>query len=250
VNSQKIAKLETLLDRVKTRASAPRAAAVRAAVPAATAVAPLLVEDVPSSEDVTQLHVPMPSEAGAEMETSSAMEASDAEIEEMLDADIEVSTELIEIDVEEEGPATTDSSAEIVLEPIDEFAVAEALSQSDLTAESTPEPVFANELEAEPPVSSRRPVSLESAAEEEPSAPRHTPPPESGKQVAAPPFAAAASKPTAVGAWREPGMPEGHVPERVSPVLPAAANVVKLEAEALAFKPANFGDLLDATLAL
>ena len=98
----------------------------------------------------------------------------------------------------------------------------------------------ANEIEEPAPSSSRRPIAEEVAYGEQ-SSPRHTPPPESGKQVAVPsghPSGHSSGRPSAtsippdslephtlIGGWREPGL---GVPGLGIPVIAPAPSGVRL----------------------
>lgn len=151
------------------------------------------------------------------------------------DSDVEVSSEVVEVDIDIDEPMPLESGAQPVaqqtmppedlLEDAEEQPM-EAQSSVRPPAESREEEVAhaappANEIEEPTPSSSRRPIAGEEASAEEAyeaeSSPRHTPPPESGKQVAAAPSAHPPSrKPSApppsleghtlIGGWREPGL--------------------------------------------
>ena len=109
------------------------------------------------------------------------------------------------------------------LEEVDEPpALTQPGGPADLAASAAPPAPPANEIEEPAPSSSRRPIAAEApeVTYGEESAPRHTPPPESGKQVAAPSVIPAASARkssipppppsleghTLIGGWREPGL--------------------------------------------
>lgn len=376
--SQKIAKLEALLARVQSRATAPRSGPVviaRAAqpapvippapptpapptvqpeseplaAPAAARAATLAFSEPPNAAAADEFFQTVPPAAADDDEVSeaelaeaelAAVAAAEGDVESVdLNADdVEVSSEVVEvdIDVDESGAAAVvamESGAQPVaaaaspdeLEEVEEHENAgdadEAEEAEAAARTSAPPPigapteevahVAANELEEPVPSSSRRPVASEAPeaeAYEEESAPRHTPPPESGKQVAAPSVNPAPRKSsfppdsleghTLIGGWREPGLPGGPpagpspvrvpapgaafapptagpspvappqmgppstlgampgpkparlAPEVVRPELPAGGRVATLEGTAPTFKPANFGELLDATLAL
>ncbi len=164
------------------------------------------------------------------------------------DADVEVSSETVEVDIDIDEPTPMESGAQPVAqqtmppgdleEEVDERPIETDPSMRppayEEVAQAAPPP--ANEIEEPAPSSSRRPIAGEEPAEAygEESAPRHTPPPESGKQVAAPsvhPVAARASAEpsmnlsapppsleghTLVGGWREPGL---------GPVVPGSTGV-------------------------
>ena len=139
----------------------------------------------------------------------------------------------------------------------------------------------------EPPTSSRRPIALEppeppleelAFGDAPPPPAAHTPPPESGRQVAAPPVdlefdgdsTGVRSRPDEVPVIRKPAeihrpaevaLPPPVPPPKPAPPAPLAPEVTRASLEAKgdmasysggapAFKPATFGDLLDATLKL
>ncbi|AKU94499.1 hypothetical protein AKJ09_01163 [Labilithrix luteola] len=274
--------------------------------------------------EVSEAEVSEAELAEAELAAAAAAEG-DVESVDLNADDVEVSAEVVEvdIDVEESGAAAVamESGAQPVaaaagpdeLEEVEEPAARTSAPPPALGAptEEVAHVAAANELEEPVPSSSRRPVASDAPeaeeAYEEESAPRHTPPPESGKQVAAPSVSPAprnSSFPpeslgghTLIGGWREPGLPGGPPaigspvrvpgpgafapqatgqspvappqmgppstlgampgpkparlsPEVVRPELPAGGRVATVEGTAPAFKPANFGELLDATLAL
>jgi hypothetical protein len=145
-----------------------------------------------------------------------------------IDADVEVSSEVVDIDIDVEEAEALESGAQPVahqtappgeledeLEPLAAAPAEPAAELEEVAASSPP----ANEIEEPTPSSSRRPIAGEEPVAEaysEESAPRHTPPPESGKQVAAapsnPPSRAPSMPPpsleghTLIGGWREPGL--------------------------------------------
>lgn len=349
---EKIAKLEGLLARVRERAESgevTRAGSGAYPVPSRTVVPPseiaeaLLGEDAATmptelpeqSEAVPQIHVPpappvavsmppLPATSGwsdpppptsaeppqvaeAFTETTAPPAPDDS------DVDVEVSTEVVEIDIDEPGFAAADrgfapaeSGAQLVAEQVSDEPLHEDLAEA-LVATTTsippelvesippdlvePQTPAGNEVLEPEPSSSPRPIEDAYAAAdrayEEESAPRHTPPPESGKQVAAasvrpealrkssvPPDSlggntlvdmSAPAAPT--GAWREPGLsapssrgsrvPPSAAPPTVNlspevtrPAVAIEANVVRIDGTSPSFAPATFGELLDATLAL
>lgn len=183
------------------------------------------------------------------------------------DADVEVSSEVVDIDVDVDvddtgmplesgaqpvadhaslppddgggiGETTMADAQHPVLGPENEAHSEHEHEHEAAAAQQTP----ANEIEEPAPSSSPRPIASEKPeAFEEESAPRHTPPPESGKQVAAapstPPRKQTSAPPpsieghTLIGGWREPGLggpaigasgsPQVRVPAPVSPGGPA-----------------------------
>ncbi len=296
---QRIGRLEELLNRVKTRAAAPRPGSAMevpsAMAAAAPAYAPPPFAQPPPAPVVLERHAHATSFAEEEPRTT------DYEME------VEVSTETVDIDIDvEEAIAgeevmAMESGAQLVAaggyrgDEGDALATEPpeaAADMEDRTLAGANVLGAANELEEPAPSSSPRPIEAEAAlAAEEESAPRHTPPPESGKQVAAPsaspPRASSAppgplSEPpssigghtiigVAPGAYRAPAVPSAEprppaappakaappqapparvVAEVTRPNLPAVAKVAAFEGAAPVFKPASFGDLLDATLGL
>ncbi len=266
MSAARVEKLEALLARVAQRAGLPRPAfgvlpaAQFAAAPAALTAA------VP----------PMRALAG------SAPELTVDESEDYMDTDVEVSTEVVEVDVDEGDE--------------------QAIREDALAASAAHDEHQEQEEEERAPASSRRPVALSQEEEHDEYAdnpPRHTPPPESGRQVAAsapspaPPLASE-RRPSAppepqVGGWREPGLEAPRTPSVVPAprpvVAPAAssgaavtlsaspgqpivggppggpaqvmrpeikpnAEVAKIEGEIAAAEESSFGDLLDSSLSI
>jgi len=117
------------------------------------------------------------------------------------------------------------------------------------------ERVREEEVEEEAPVSSRRPVVPEpeerlaelAFGAEEPSPPRHTPPPESGRLPAAPAAQFEASGGTNADA-EQPAIELA--PEAIRGPLASGAQVVDVIGAAQRFAPSSFVELLDASLAL
>jgi len=317
---ERITRLEALLDRVKTRASQPRPrliSAPAAAIPAAAAAPAYVPEAQPPTAPPPPNTVPPPTIAtspppemtgwsappAAVQQDAASLDTSDERTEisystttDDVDVDVEVSTEVVEVDIDIDEPLPAESGQQPVAELADarapemeEPAVTEQYRSSD--APELQMMAGANEVVEPEPSSSPRPItdpSRDQPAYEEESSPRHTPPPESGKQVAvapsAPPRRPSEPAPpsleghTLVGGWREPGIPQQtgqhqgvrvpapaspdravSVPEisqtRLSPEvtraeLPDTAKVASFEGSAPAFKPSSFGELLDATLGL
>ena len=219
------------------------------------------------------------------------------------DGDMEVSSETVEVDIDIDEPMPMESGAQPVAQQtmppddledeVEEQPMATQPSvrppphlDDEVTQMAAPPP--ANEIEEPAPSSSRRPIAAEEVAETygEESAPRHTPPPESGKQVAAPSVHPSSVRPSAPpppslgghtlqGGWREPGLgvPEisptaGGVrlptpppaaaaqasgtrlsPDVTRPDLSAGGAVATFEGAPIA-KPTTMGELLDLTLSL
>jgi hypothetical protein len=124
-------------------------------------------------------------------------EASEA-VAAAMEAEVEVSSEVVEVDIDVDEPTMTTSAPQGLSyssPPAELEVVGEEETYTDTgTTTNADELAFAqpaNELEEPAPSSSPRPIELPGNAYEEEleSAPRHTPPPESGKQVAAVPSA-------------------------------------------------------------
>ena len=235
---EQIRRLEDLLSRVQTRAQEPRAGGVAyaAAEPAPYVESPIASVAVSVSFDEPEPDSLPPDTAHGD----NTYAASD-------DAEVEVSSEVVEVDIDIDEPIShpvMESGAQPVALPTmppeeledaeDELPLATQPSLLPPPEEHAPIAAApANEIEEEAPSSSRRPIAGEEPAESysEESAPRHTPPPESGKQVTAPSVhpAARGSEPsfnreegasglnpsapppsleghTLVGGWREPGL--------------------------------------------
>ncbi|HEY8076794.1 MAG TPA: hypothetical protein VIF62_21860 [Labilithrix sp.] len=209
---EKIAALEELLARVQSRAAEPRQAA-QAPVRAAPQMIPTPALGTPQSfprQSIPQA-MPTPPPPAPATEPPEAYEDS---------TEVEVSSEVVEvdIDVEDTGLAGAESGEQRTTSPPD------SMEEAPATNAEPDVHVGGNELVEEAPSSSPRPI--EPTYEEE-SAPRHTPPPESGKQVSAAPSAApprrntppATQLPstpppsleghTLIGGWREPGLGPG-----------------------------------------
>jgi hypothetical protein len=128
-----------------------------------------------------------------------------------------------------------------------------------LAEEAATEEVASSELVDEAPTSSRRPIAI---PEEEYSAPRHTPPPESGKQVAAPSLsggettgvrksAGPPALPASAIPAAQPAAPAPLEPDVLRSTLPEAAKVASIEGTpAVTPRPKTFGELLDLALDL
>lgn len=189
----KIERLEALLARVQSRAAERRAATNGASVVPPVSVAPVTTK---------------PSEPPSYIESLPP----DAMMHDE-DVDVEVSAEVVDIDIDvDEMGMPLESGAQPVAE--------HTILVDDGAGEEPPAvQAAANELEEPAPSSSPRPIVEPSESFEEESAPRHTPPPESGKQVAAPSASPAPRKSslpppsveghTLIGGWREPGIPAG-----------------------------------------
>lgn len=215
-NPARIAKLEALLSRVQSRASAPRATNG-----AAVYVASATTAEFAEQEEHTQL------DAAQVTDTRTAPPPADASHDAYDDdAEVEVSSEVVEVDIDVDEPIAAESGAQPVSHVTEPPAELEEVVDDDVPVNTRPSGASeeiaaaqpANELEEPAPSSSRRPIGDEAAAAagyEEESSPRHTPPPESGKQVspsASPPRKSTVPPPpsleghTLIGGWREPGL--------------------------------------------
>jgi len=238
-----IARLETLLLRVRARAAEPRA---RPVVPPPGPAMPFAGVSAAEEEDEQPTLPPPPI-----VEAPAPLPALD-----------------IDVAVEEPAPvaaAAADSQRQS-LHSRERLVAAQPLSRA--TPEIIPEPApeiepvhqeeAAPEIEQVPqeeaPISSRRPVMPEpeerlaemAFGAAEPSPPRHTPPPESGRLPAVPAAqlegvetAAAVERPT-----RELS------PEIIRAELAASTSVADVVGEAQAFAPSTFAALVDASLQL
>jgi hypothetical protein len=246
-SKEKIGRLQELLERVQMRASAERAhgdvamdAGYAAASPAAStpasayeaAAAPAAQTSPPPAaynDRAVELSAAPPTPAFA-----SAPPAAELDYDINTDSEVEVSSEVVEVDIDIDEPMALESGAQPVaqqtmppedlMEEVEEEPMATQPSVRPAAEEQREEEVAhaappANEIEEPTPSSSRRPIAGEEPSAEayEPeSSPRHTPPPESGKQVAAPSAHPPSRKPSApppsleghtlVGGWREPGL--------------------------------------------
>jgi hypothetical protein len=223
VSREQIERLHHLLHRVQVRAQEPRTnGAAHVKVAEAATPAPASVEIEHGSLP------PMVHAAATERHIDAYISSED-------DADVEVSSETVEVDIDIDEPMPMESRAQPIAqlttppeeleEEVEEPPMALQPSgppqRDDVITQMAP----ANEIEEPAPSSSRRPIAAETAETYgEESAPRHTPPPESGKQVAAPsvhPVAARGAEPSApppsleghtlIGGWREPGL--GNAPQ-------------------------------------
>ena len=228
---EQIGRLQSLLERVQMRAQEARAmgAAFAPVAPAAPAYATPTPE--PASAEVDHDSFPPDTAHGG------AQPAPEAYADSEDDSYVEVSSETVEVDIDIDEPMAMESGAQPIAQPtmppeaLEEEADEEAIATAPpMAAASVHEEVThiaaANEIEEPAPSSSRRPIAGEepTGTYSEESAPRHTPPPESGKQVAAPSVHPAAARSgseasinpsapppsleghTLIGGWREPGL--------------------------------------------
>lgn len=216
-NPARIQKLEALLSRVQSRASEPRATNGAVAYAASAATSEFAEQEEHTQLDAVQVTDvrTAPPPAG-----TASHDAYDD------DAEVEVSSEVVEVDIDVDEPIAAESGAQPVSHVTEPPAELEEVVDDDVPVNTRPSGASeelaaaqpANELEEPAPSSSRRPIGDEAAAAagyEEESSPRHTPPPESGKQVspsASPPRKSTVPPPpsleghTLIGGWREPGL--------------------------------------------
>ncbi len=242
--NENVSRLQGLLERVQMRGVLPREARLgaHAASPvyAAPAPAPVLLEAAQHAFEDPAVELEVAEATPAPAPVSSLPPATveyEADGDMDSDMEVEVSSEVVEVDIDIDEPMPMESGAQLVAQqtmPPGELEAEEELEP--LVAQAAEEPAaeleevveeaapLANEVEEPSPSSSRRPIAGEEPLAEaygEESAPRHTPPPESGKQVAVAPSAPPARDPsvpppsmpppsleghTLVGGWREPGL--------------------------------------------
>jgi len=242
-----IAKLEALLLRVRARTAEPRAA--RAAPANAPPAAELQVSSPVEEEEDDQPTIPPPPMVQVAQDQGLPVEVGLAVEERVARAPSRAP----------ESPVQPLESRErLVAAPQFEPAAPEIVAdEAPRQVDGAPEieQVREEEVDEEPPVSSRRPVMPEpeerlaemAFGAEEPSLARHAPPPESGRLPAAP----AAELAAAGGASTEAEVPTRElVPEAIVGQLAASARVADVIGEAQRFAPSSFAALLDASLGL
>ena len=234
-SKEKLSRLQELLERVQLRAAAARAhgASEESHAAAQTSPPPAAYNE----RDEEMLAGPATPAQASVLPAGEPSVYPEAEVDYDVntDSEVEVSSEVVEIDIDVDEPMPLESGAQPVAqqtmppedleEEVDEQPMATQPSVRPHADEPREEEVThaappANEIEEPAPSSSRRPIAGEEAsvgAYEPESAPRHTPPPESGKQVAAAPsnhpHSRNPSAPppsleghTLIGGWREPGL--------------------------------------------
>jgi len=321
-SKEKLSRLQELLERVQLRAAAARAhgaseeshaaaspAASASAAPAYDAPAAAQTSPPPAAyneRDEEMLAGPATPAQASVLPAGEPSVYPGAEVayDVNTDSEVEVSSEVVEIDIDVDEPMPLESGAQPVAqqtmppedleEELDERRLETEPSipaaARENVAHAAPPP--ANEIEEPAPSSSRRPIASEEPTETygDESAPRHTPPPESGKQVAGPSVHPTAREPsthpslapasleghTLIGGWREPGLgpatgvrvpapaPSAPPPAALAPQasatrlvadvtepdLAATANVARFEGASPVATPTTLGELLDLTLAL
>jgi hypothetical protein len=240
--SRTIAKLEALLLRVRSRATEPRAARA-----IATGLAPVLelTVDPPIDEEDDQPTLPPPPITGAVQEEGVPLDI-DVTVEE---AHVAVAARAADSPVQ----AVDSRDRLVVALPVPEVVAEEA--STEVEGAPVAQKVGEEVEDEEPPVSSRRPVMPEpeerlaemAFGAEEPSPPRHSAPPESGRLPAV--AAASFDAVDAVNAAVE-SPPRELAPEAIRGDLASSAGVIDVIGEAQRFAPSTFGALLDASLAL
>ena len=221
-----IARLESLLARIHSRAEGPRVVAAARVVAAPAAPGPVPV-----------MHAPPPREAPA---------VTEAEI--VVDVEVQVATpETVLAVVVEEEPAPP-----AALESREQLVAAEPAP----VAESAPVEIEVEE-EVRAPISSRRPIPPQPEEQlaamafgaEEPQPARHTPPPESGRLLAAP-AADFDAEVTEVREAQKVASPVPLVPHATAAVLAPSDVVADVVGAPRPAVPATFVAVLDASLAL
>jgi hypothetical protein len=279
-SKEKIGRLQELLERVQMRATVRGEDRVPAAETQSLeahaseeAYQQPAAQTSPPPATYNERHDEM-SEAPPTPAMASAPPLADEGYDVDTDSDVEVSSEVVEVDIDIDEPMPLESGAQPVaqqtmppdelLEEVDEQPMATEASVRPAAheprhEESREEEIAhaappANEIEEPTPSSSRRPIAGEEASVEEAyaaeSSPRHTPPPESGKQVAASPSAHPPSwKPSApppsleghtlIGGWREPGLrpPSSRAPAPLPRRPPARASPPTSHARSSRLRP-------------
>jgi hypothetical protein len=229
-SKEKIGRLQELLERVQMRAHD------RGHVGDGARAASAASSEQSHEEPAARTSPPPAAYDARDVEMAAASPDSEESYDINTDSEVEVSSEVVEVDIDIDEPMPLESGAQPVaqqtmppedlLEEVEEQPMATQPSVRPSHAEDHHEEEVAhaappaNEIEEPTPSSSRRPIAGEEASAEEAyeaeSSPRHTPPPESGKQVAAPSAHPPSRKPSApppsleghtlIGGWREPGL--------------------------------------------
>lgn len=256
--NQKRSRLEELLERVQTRGVQTREARMNGGTPA-QGVASVSSHAPPAEEALVaapSFEPPAYAEPEADLDIVPAVAAGavsslppatvDYDVETDGEMEVEVSSEIVEVDIDIDEPMPLESGSQLVASPttppgeleeeLEPMVAAPMEEPGPELEEVVDEAPPANEIEEPSPTSSRRPIAGEEPAAEAygaESAPRHTPPPESGKQVAAapsnPPGRIPSMPPpsmpppsleghTLVGGWNEPGLGPRIGPGAGSPV--------------------------------
>ena len=256
--NQKLSRLQELLERVQMRGVQTREARMDGGTPVEGVAAVRAASYAPPVEEALVAAPSFEPPAYAEpdpdmMPAANARPVSslppatvDYDVDSGGEMEVDESSEMVEIDIDIDEPMPLESGSQLVappttppgeleeeLEPMAAQPMEEPAAELEEVPHAAPP---ANEIEEPSPTSSRRPIAGEEPAAEaysEESAPRHTPPPESGKQVAAAPSNPPARIPsvppvsmpppsleghTLVGGWNEPGLGPRIMPAAGSPV--------------------------------
>lgn len=260
--AETIAKLESLLSRIRSRAAEPRPVRTSPANGPVAAAAPapepafddVELETIPPPASVAPVlppPAPPPPAPPAPPPVLAAEADASVEVEMLPEAAIET---VIGVTTEEVMVEALDSRERLVAaEPIVGIAIERAAPEP--SEESPPEILAAVEEVEEAPLSSRRPVAPqpeERLAEmafgaEEPRPPHHTPPPESGRLPAVP---EREFDRDVTGVREAPSRPHELVAEATHAQLAPSDAVADIVGHAQRFAPQTFVALLDASLAL
>jgi hypothetical protein len=259
--SQKIATLEALLARVRSRAAEPREARRSQAVlsPAPGAAPAAMPSEPPPSDEIDAVTIPPeapPLQPAAPMRAALPTEADVVvEVDVLQEA---AGDTVIGITAEEAAPGESPGSRERLVAAERAMRVVAELPAPESARGKPSDPPPVVEPVEEPPVSSRRAVAPEEErisdmafGAEESSPPLHTPPPESGRLPAA--QTQVDQDADVTGVREAPPMASRAldlVPEATRADLVALDAVADMVGEAQRFAPATFAALLDASLAL
>jgi hypothetical protein len=260
--SEKIAALETLLARVRSRAGEPREA--RQSLAAVSPVVPAPPSEPPPSDEIDAVTIPPPPALLRQLAPPPMRAALPTEADVVVDVNVlqdAVGDTVIGVAAEEEaGTGESPGSREQLVAAGPAMGLVVPMPAPESLPEEPSDLLASVERVEETPVSSRRPVATEPeqrlsdmtyGTDEEESLPRHTPPPESGRLPAGP----STGDPDAdvTGVRESPVMPpRGHVPvpEAIRADLSPHDAVADIVGEAQPFAPSTFAALLDAGLAL
>jgi hypothetical protein len=249
-----IAKLEVLLARVRARGQRPLGSDARppALAPLATSLADEPIAAFDARSETSSVMPTLPPSAGEEAESVTAT-LPDLAAEGGVAAEEATASESFESRERLVAAAPAFEAIELAPEATTLPAPNEGPPAAEVSAspdEPPPEIVAAEEDVEEAPASSRRPVALEAAPEqrlaeiafgaEEPSPPRHTPPPESGRLPAASPVSEFDADITGVrDAPASHRFEHGEVAETATPVEATPPVAVAASAEPVAAMPAR-----------
>jgi hypothetical protein len=264
--SGRIATLEALLARVRSRAGEPRESRQSLAVasPLLAAVPAALPSEPPPGDEIDAVTIPPPPALLRQPAPPPMRAALPTETDVVVDVDVlqeAVGDTVIGVAAEEAGTGQSPRSRERLVAAEPAMGLVVQMPAPEPLPEEPPDLLTIVERIEETPVSSRRPVATEpekrlsdmayGAEEEEESLPRHTPPPESGRMAAAP----SSGDPDAdvTGVRESPVMAPrglGLIPEEIRADLAPHDAVADMVGEAQPFAPTTFAGLLDASMAL